>query len=134
MHVRVVDGELRAGVKLHFLSNGVTLDAAEVGVFTPRPRPVAALGPGQVGYLQARVKDAGRVRIGDTLTAAEQAVAIPVAQYRTAVPMVFAGLYPADSDDAGALQEAISKLALNDPALRFKPEVSNLLGVGYRCG
>jgi GTP-binding protein LepA len=64
LHVRVVDGELRAGVQqLHFLSNGVTLDPAEVGVFTLRPRPVAALGTGQVGYLQAGVKDAGRVRI-----------------------------------------------------------------------
>jgi GTP-binding protein LepA len=86
MHVRVVDGELRAGVKLHFLSSGFALDPAEVGVFAPLPRPVAALGLGEVGYVQAGVKEAGRVRIGDTLIAADQAVAIPVVEYRNAVP------------------------------------------------
>jgi GTP-binding protein LepA len=131
--VRVFNGTLVSGARLRFVQAGAEHDAEEIGVRTPRPTPVAALGPGEVGYLIAGIKDVGSARVGETVTtAARPAPALP--GYRDPKPMVFCGLYPIDGDAYGDLREALEKLRLNDASFTFEPETSGALGFGFRCG
>ncbi|MGE5528192.1 MAG: translation elongation factor 4 [Patescibacteria group bacterium] len=133
-YVRVVDGELRRGMKIRLMASGRDFDLDELGFFTPEMTPAASLGPGEVGYLIAGIKDVRDTRVGDTVTAAAAPAAEPLPGYRRVQSMVFAGLYPSDSDDYERLRDSLGKLQLNDAALRFEPETSAALGFGFRCG
>jgi GTP-binding protein LepA len=131
--VRVFDGTLVSGARLRYVQAGATHDAEEIGVRTPDATPVASLGPGEVGYLIAGIKDVGQARVGETITtAARPAQALP--GYRDPKPMVFCGLYPVDGDEYADLREALEKLRLNDSSFTYEPETSGALGFGFRCG
>ena len=131
--VRVFDGTLESGTKLRFVQANAAHDAEEIGVRVPVPKPVRALGPGEVGYLIAGIKDVGEARVGETVTtAANPGVALE--GYRDPKPMVFCGLYPIDGDEYADLREALERLRLNDSSFTYEPETSSALGFGFRCG
>ena len=132
--VRVVDGTLRAGGRLRFMQAGSTHDVEEIGVRTPLPVRVEELGPGEVGYLIAGIKDVGGARSGETVTDAAAPAPEPLAGYRDPKPMVFCGLYPIDGDELPDLRDALDKLKLNDASFTYEPESSHALGFGFRCG
>jgi GTP-binding protein LepA len=132
--VRVMNGVLRTNSRLRFMQAGVTHDAEEVGARTPVPVPVAELGPGEVGYLVAGVKDVGEARSGETVTDAARPAPEALVGYRDPQPMVFCGLYPVEGDDFAALRDALEKLRLNDSSVTYEPETSGVLGFGFRCG
>jgi GTP-binding protein LepA len=132
--VRVVDGTLRAGARLRFLQTRAVHDVEELGWRTPAAVPVDALGPGEVGYLIAGIKDVGEARSGETVTSARDGATEPLEGYRDPKPMVFCGLYPIDGDDLPQLRDALEKLRLNDASFTFEPESSHALGFGFRCG
>ncbi len=132
--VRVVNGHLRTGSTLRFMQAGATHEAIEVGVRTPDNLPVAGLGPGEVGYLIAGIKDVGEARSGETVTEAARTASEPLAGYLEPKPMVFCGLYPVDGDEFDDLREALEKLRLNDSSFSYEPETSGALGFGFRCG
>jgi len=131
--VRVFNGTLTTGSKLRFLQTRETHDAEEIGVRLPVPTPVAALGPGEVGYLIAGIKDVGEARAGETVTTVSRP-AEPLTGYRDPKPMVFCGLYPVEGDDFADLREALEKLRINDSSFTYTPETSGALGFGFRCG
>jgi GTP-binding protein LepA len=131
--VRVMDGTLVSGRRLRFVQANATHDADEIGVRLPVPTPVASLGPGEVGYLIAGIKDVGEARSGETVTEASRPGAA-LEGYREPKPMVFCGLYPIDGDDFPVLRDALDKLRLNDSSFTFEPESSGALGFGFRCG
>ncbi len=132
--VRIVDGTLRRGERIRFVATGGVFTVEEIGAFRPRPRPVATLSVGEVGYLYANVKDLAQARVGDTITHLDRPTATPLPGFQEAKPMVFAGLYPVDADDYEDLRDAVEKLRLNDASFRFEPETSSALGFGFRCG
>ncbi len=132
--VRVMQGTLSTGSRLRFMQTGAVHDADEVGVRTPEPTPVERLGPGEVGYLVASIKDVGEARSGETVTEAGVPAASPLAGYREPKPMVFCGVYPIDGDQFEELREALEKLRLNDASVTYEPESSAALGFGFRCG
>jgi GTP-binding protein LepA len=132
--VRVMNGRLTTGARLRFMQAGATHDAEEVGARMPAPVPVADLGPGEVGYLVAGVKDVGEARSGETLTEARRPAAEALVGYRDPKPMVFCGLYPIEGDDFANLRDALEKLRLNDSSYTYQPESSGVLGFGFRCG
>ncbi len=132
--VRVVDGEVRPGRRIRLMSNGQEYDVEQVGVFSPKPQVVDALGVGEVGFLIANIKAVGDARIGDTITAADRPAAAPLPGFKELRPMVFAGVYPVEGHAYGELRDALEKLRLNDAALFFEPETSAALGFGFRCG
>ena len=132
--VRVVDGMLRKGEALRMMSTGADFEPLEVGYFGPDMRPLDVLGPGEVGYVATGLKSVRDARVGDTITLAERPAAAPLPGYKPLKPMVFAGIYPVDSDAYNALRDALEKLRLNDAALTFEPEVSQALGFGFRAG
>jgi GTP-binding protein LepA len=132
--IRVVNGVLRSGQRVRFFQAGTVHEVEELGVRTPEPQKVEELGPGEVGYLIAGVKDVGGARSGETVTDAQRPAAEPLAGYRDPKPMVFCGLYPIDGDQLPELREALEKLRLNDASISFEPESSGALGFGFRCG
>jgi GTP-binding protein LepA len=132
--VRIVDGTLRSGADLLFMQAASRHRAEEVGVRAPAPRPVTALGPGEVGYLIAGIKDVRAARAGETVTTAAHPADAALAGYRNPKPMVFCGLYPVDGDDYPELREALERLQLDDASITFEPETSGALGFGFRCG
>jgi len=132
--VRVMDGTLDTGARLRFLHAGVTHEADEVGVRTPAPVPVARLGPGEVGYLIAGIKDVAEARSGETVTDARDGATEPLEGYQHPKAMVFCGLYPVEGDDFADLREALDKLRIDDASFSFEPETSGALGFGFRCG
>ena len=132
--VRVVNGSLTTGARLRFLQTGATHDADEVGVRTPSNMPVAALGPGETGYLIAGIKDVGEARSGETVTEASRPADTALAGYQDPKPMVFCGLYPVEGDQFSDLRESLQKLRLNDASFTYEPETSGALGFGFRCG
>lgn len=132
--VRVFDGELRKGLPIRFMASGKEFEVQKVGVARPEPTEVDCLGPGEVGFLTAAIKDVRDSKIGDTLTEARRPAAEPLPGFFEARPMVFAGLYPSDASSYAELKEALARLSLNDASLWFEPETSQALGFGYRCG
>jgi GTP-binding protein LepA len=132
--VRVVNGRMATGARLHFMQTGATHEAIEIGVRQPVPTPVAELGPGEVGYLIAGIKDVGEARSGETVTEAGRRATEALPGYRDPKPMVFCGLYPIDGDDFENLRESLEKLKLNDASITYLPESSGALGFGFRCG
>ncbi len=131
---RVVNGRLSTGSRLEFMQAGATHDAIEIGVRTPDNTPVDSLGPGEVGYLIAGIKDVGEARSGETVTEASNPAPEPLAGYRERKPMVFCGLYPVEGDDFEDLRESLLKMRLNDSSFSYEPETSGALGFGFRCG
>ena len=133
--VRVVDGTLRAGDRIQFLSTGVEHEVTEVGKLRLKLDPEPVLKAGQVGYVVAGVKSVAEARVGDTLAIAGGEVALkPVAGFRETKSMVFSGLYPIDAEQYEGLKEALARLRLNDASLDYEPETSVALGFGFRCG
>ena len=133
-YIRVMQGTVRPGQKIRLMATGKDYEVDEVGVFRPALTPVDSLGPGEVGYLTAGIKNIRDARVGDTVTEAERPVAAPLPGYRRLRPMVYCGLYPQETNDYDHLREALEKLQLNDAALVFEPEKSEALGFGFRCG
>ncbi len=131
---RIFQGTLNQGDKIRFMATEANYDVTELGVLLPTRKPVKTLSVGETGYLSAEIKVIGDARVGDTITLVKQPADAPLPGYRPAVPMVFCGLYPVDSDDYEELKEAFGKLQLNDAALSYEPETSNALGFGFRCG
>ncbi|MEX2627469.1 MAG: translation elongation factor 4, partial [Ilumatobacteraceae bacterium] len=132
--VRVVNGVMRSGAKLRFMQAAADHEALEIGKRSPVPTPVDALGPGEVGYLIAGIKDVGDARSGETVTTASKGAGETLPGYRDPKPMVFSGLFPIDGDDFETLRESIEKLKLNDASITYVPESSGALGFGFRCG
>ena len=132
--VRVMNGRLSSGSKLLFMQTKATHEVIEIGARMPAPTPVAELGPGEVGYLIAGIKDVGEARSGETVTAVANPASEPLEGYRDPKPMVFCGLFPIDGDDFENLRESLQKLKLNDASITYEPESSGALGFGFRCG
>jgi len=133
-YVRVVDGEIKPRTKIRMMNTGKVHEVDEVGWFAPRPRPADKLTAGEVGYVTAAIKNVTDARVGDTITTSENGASTALPGYRQVKPMVFAGLFPTDSDQFTDLKEALEKLQLNDGSLSFEPENSAALGFGFRCG
>jgi GTP-binding protein LepA len=132
--VRVVDGAFRKGEALRTMATNTRFDAEELGFFSPTMTPVDSLSSGEVGYVITGLKDVSRLRVGDTLTTVSRAADGALPGYKDVKPMVFAGLFPTDSDAYPELRDALERLKLNDAALVYEPETSNALGFGFRCG
>ncbi len=132
--VRVVDGHFSTREPLRAMALGTRFEAEELGFFSPTRRASGRLEAGEVGYVITGLKDVSRLRVGDTLTSEPRPAAAPVPGYKDVKPMVFAGLFPTDSDDYPELRDALEKLKLNDAALFYEPETSQALGFGFRCG
>jgi len=132
--VRVMNGRLTSNSKLQFMQARTVHEAIEIGVRRPVNTPVPELGPGEVGYLIAGIKDVAQARSGETVTMVAQPASEPLPGYRDPKPMVFCGLYPIDGDDFENLRESLEKLKLNDASITYEPESSGALGFGFRCG
>jgi len=132
--VRVVDGVFRPREHLRAMALGTRFEAQEIGFMSPAMRPVQELQAGEVGYVITGLKDVSELRVGDTLTAEKRGAAAPLPGYKDVKPMVFAGLFPTESDAYPELRDALEKLKLNDAALFYEPETSHALGFGFRCG
>jgi GTP-binding protein LepA len=134
VYVRIVDGSIAAGTRMRMMSTGEEFTVDEVGVFRPVMSATGRLDTGEVGYVIASIKNVADSRVGDTITDADRPAAEPLPGYRKVTPMVFAGIFPVDSDNVQELKEALEKLNLNDAALVYEPESSVALGFGFRCG
>ncbi len=132
--IRILEGVLSNTQKVRFMHAGTTHDIEELGVKLPEPTKVDSLGPGEVGYLIANVRDVGEAKAGETVTTAHNGASEPLAGYREPKAMVFCGLYPIDGDRFEDLRDALEKLKLNDSSFSYEPETSMALGFGFRCG
>jgi GTP-binding protein LepA len=132
-YFRIKDGSIKVGDRIKFMANEKSFEVTELGILRPHQVKVDSLGPGEVGYLAASIKDVATL-VGDTITHPERPAPEPLPGYRPAKPMVFAGIYPVDNDQYPDLREALEKLKLNDSSLFFEPETSEALGFGFRCG
>ena len=132
--VRVIDGAFRKDERLLAMAEGTRFEAEELGFFSPTMRASDTLAAGEVGYVITGLKDVSRVRVGDTLTSLERPAVEALPGYKDVKPMVFAGLFPTDSDAYPDLRDALERLKLNDAALLYEPETSQALGFGFRCG
>jgi GTP-binding protein LepA len=132
--VRVVDGVFRPREWVRAMAQGTRFEAQEIGFMSPTNRPVQELSAGEVGYVITGLKDVSELRVGDTLTSDRAGATEAVPGYKEVKPMVFAGLFPTDSDQYPELRDALERLKLNDAALFYEPETSQALGFGFRCG
>jgi len=132
--VRVIDGELTRGKKIRLMALGRDYEVEDLGVLTPKPRPIDKLGPGEVGFIVANIKTVADVSIGDTVTETSRPTLEPFPGFQEIKPMVFAGLYPVEANQYEELRDALEKLRLNDSSFFYEPEVSTALGFGFRCG
>ena len=132
--IRVVDGTVRPGMRVRLMAAAEDYPIESMGVFLPKPTPVEELGPGEVGFLTANIKNVRDAKIGDTVTESARPTAQALPGFKELRPMVFAGLYPVEGHEYPELREALEKLRLNDSSLFFEPETSAALGFGFRCG
>ncbi|TNE37585.1 MAG: elongation factor 4, partial [Alphaproteobacteria bacterium] len=132
--VRVIDGVLKKGQKIKMMASGAVHPVDRVGVFRPKIENVKELGPGEIGFLTAGVKQVADTRVGDTLTEDKRECAAPLAGFKPAQPVVFCGLFPVDSAEFETLRESLAKLRLNDASFEYEMETSAALGFGFRCG
>ncbi|HUY68933.1 MAG TPA: translation elongation factor 4 [Alphaproteobacteria bacterium] len=132
--VRVVDGAIKKGQKLRFMATGAAREAERVGIFTPKKIELGALGPGEVGFITAGIKQIADTKVGDTITDERNPAQAALPGFKPSVPVVFCGLFPVDAADFEHLKESLGKLALNDASFKFEPESSAALGFGFRCG
>ncbi len=131
---RVIDGQVRPGMKIRFFNTGRDYQVETLGVNRPRPTPIDKLGVGEVGFLTASIKEVADVQIGDTITESARPTKEPFPGFQEIKPMVFAGLYPVDTNQYEELRDALDKLRLNDASFFYEPESSAALGFGFRCG
>jgi len=132
--VRIIDGKLRKGERIKFMSNGTVYPVDRVGVFRPEMQPVDELGPGEIGFLTASIKQVRDTRVGDTITHEKKGTTEALPGFKPSVPVVFCGLFPVDSSLFEDLRDAIEKLSLNDASFSSEMETSAALGFGFRCG
>jgi len=132
--VRVIDGTLKLNQKIRFMGSGATRDIDRVGMFTPKKVVLKELGPGEMGFITASIKDITDTLVGDTITDERRPCETALAGFKPSIPMVFCSLFPADSSEFEKLRESIGKLKLNDAALHYEAESSQALGMGFRCG
>jgi len=132
--VRVRHGVLKKGMKIRMMATGATHLVERVGVFAPKPTAVDALGPGEIGFINAGVKRVADARVGDTITDERRPCDTALPGFAPSVPVVFCGLFPIDTNDFSALRDALEKLSLNDSSFSFEAETSAALGFGFRCG
>ena len=134
IYTRIFDGSVAPGDKIQLMQTKRSYEIEEVGIFTPQMQPTTELKTGAVGYLIAGIRDIDNAKIGDTITQHKHPTAIPLQGYQEIKPLVFSGLYPADTNQFHAMREALDKLRLNDSSFTFEPETSVALGFGFRCG
>ena len=132
--IRVFDGTVKAGDKILMMQTGKVFDVTEVGIFVPTTKQIDKLSAGDVGYISASIKTISDVKVGDTVTSAENPVSQPLSGYKEVQPVVFCGIFPVDGARYNELKDSLDKLKLNDASLQFSPEVSSALGYGFRCG
>ncbi|RZO64395.1 MAG: elongation factor 4 [Parvularculaceae bacterium] len=132
--VRVIDGELRKGQKIRMMGTAASYTIDQVGVSTPKKTPVASLGPGEIGYITASIKQVADTKVGDTITEERRPAAEALSGFKPSVPVVFCGIFPVDAADFEDLREAMGRLRLNDASFEFEMETSAALGFGFRCG
>ena len=132
--VRVYDGVLKKGMRVKMMGAGAVYGVDQVGVSTPKKTPVDALGPGEIGYITASIKEVADAQVGDTITDDRRPTAQPLAGFKPSVPVVFCGIFPVDANDFEDLRDAMGKLRLNDASFDFEMETSAALGFGFRCG
>lgn len=132
--VRVIDGVMKKGQKIRMMSNGASYLLDRVGVFRPKQESVAQLGPGEIGFFTAAIKEVADTRVGDTVTDERQPCEVPLEGFKPSQPVVFCGLFPVDSSEFEDLRDAMGKLRLNDASFEFEMETSAALGFGFRCG
>ena len=132
--VRIVHGRLTPRTKIRMMASGAEHEVERVGVFTPKKTLVKSLGPGEIGFITAAIKDVGDCEVGDTITAARRPAAAALPGFRPSVPVVFCGLFPVESADYERLRESLAKLRLNDSSFHYDAESSLALGFGFRCG
>lgn len=133
-YIRIIDGMVKPGMKIKMMSSGRVFEVNEVGIFKPYMTSVNSLGVGDVGFIAASIKNVKDVRVGDTVTNADNPTSEPLPGYRQITPMVFCGLFPIDGADYDNLRDALDKLKLNDASLMYEPETSIALGFGFRLG
>jgi GTP-binding protein LepA len=133
-NIRIMEGTVKPGDRIRMMASGKEFEVIETGVFLPQMHPVSHLECGSVGYLAASMKNVRDCRVGDTVTKVDNPAQKALEGYRKAVPMVYCGLYPMETNDYDNLRDALEKLHLNDAALLFEPETSTALGFGFRCG
>ncbi|SNB70090.1 GTP-binding protein LepA [Arboricoccus pini] len=131
---RVRNGVIRKGQKIRFMGTGAAHPVDRVGVMTPKPLLMDALGPGSVGFFTAAIKDIADARVGDTITDDRKPATVALEGFRPSQPVVFCGMYPAEADSYETLRDSLGKLRLNDASFEFEPESSGALGLGFRCG
>lgn len=134
VYIRLISGCIKKGTPILFMQTKQRFEVLEVGIFSPKARPVDALHPGEVGYIIAGIKKPSDVKIGDTITSSTHPADAPLPGFKLISPVVFAGIFPVDASDYQSLQDAIQRLQLNDSALYTEPENSLVLGTGFRCG
>jgi GTP-binding protein LepA len=134
VYIRVMSGSLRKGSIIRMMATGKSFEVLEVGKFLPKETPVEGLNPGEVGYMIANIKITADVKVGDTITLHRDPASEPLPGFKNISPVVFAGIYPIDTNDFEALRDAVGKLQLNDAALHIEQESSLALGFGFRCG
>jgi GTP-binding protein LepA len=132
--VRVVDGHLKKGHKVRLMATGADHEVTEVGFFSPFEQAVPGLGPGEVGFFAAAIKSVHDTKVGDTVTETKRLTTKPLPGFEDVKPMVFAGVFPTDTDQYQDLRDALDRLHLNDAAFQFDPDHSDALGLGFRCG
>ncbi|HQT65656.1 MAG TPA: translation elongation factor 4 [Acidocella sp.] len=132
--VRIKNGRLKRGQKIRMMSTGAVHPVEQLGVFTPKMRPVDELGPGEMGYITAAIKTVADCKVGDTITDDRNPTSEPLPGFKPSVPVVWCGLYPVDADDFEKLRDSLGKLRLNDASFHYEAETSAALGFGYRCG
>ncbi|NUB24098.1 translation elongation factor 4 [Azospirillum brasilense] len=132
--VRVVDGRLKVNQKVRFMSTGSAHEVDRVGVFTPKALLTGELGPGEMGFITAAIKDITLTKVGDTITEDRRPAAEPLAGFKPSIPVVWCGLFPVDAADFERLRDSLGKLKLNDASFHYEAETSAALGFGFRCG
>ena len=132
--VRVMDGKLKKGMKIKMMEADAVYTLDQVGVSTPKKTPVDYLGPGEIGYITASIKEVADTQVGDTITEDKRPCAEPLSGFKPSVPVVFCGIFPVDANDFEDLRDAMGKLRLNDASFEFEMETSAALGFGFRCG
>lgn len=132
--IRVIDGVLKKGQQIKFMQAGTTHLIDRVGCFTPKIEQLTELGPGEIGFITAQIKDVAQARVGDTVTDAKKPAAQALPGFKEVQPVVFCGMFPTDANDFEKLRESIQKLRLNDASFSFEMESSAALGFGFRCG
>ncbi|WP_298225251.1 translation elongation factor 4 [Acidocella sp.] len=132
--VRVKNGVLKKGQKIRMMSTGAVHPVEQLGVFTPKMRPVEELGPGEMGYITAAIKTVADCNVGDTITEDRRPAPVPLPGFKPSIPVVWCGLFPVDADDFEKLRDSLAKLRLNDASFHYEAETSAALGFGFRCG